>query len=73
MVLVGCLDGRVHECEVGGATMEVLHLEGSVLHMQFSHQFKVGFVYEKSHTYTRCNLFKLYIAIGKECSTLLCV
>ena len=55
VVLVGCLDGRVHECEVGGATKEVLHLEGSVLHMQFSHQFKVGFVYEKSHTYTRCN------------------
>lgn len=41
-MLIGCLDGRVHKWEVGGATKDLLHLEGSVLHMQFDHQLKVS-------------------------------
>ena len=40
-LLIGCLDGCVHQWEVGGATRDLLHLQGSVLHMQFDHQFKV--------------------------------
>ena len=44
-MLIGCLDGRVHQWEVGGATKDLLHLEGSVLHMQFDHQLKVHAIY----------------------------
>lgn len=48
-MLIGCLDGRVHQWEVGGATKDLLHLEGSVLHMQFDHQLEVS---TPTHTYT---------------------
>ena len=41
-MLIGCLDGCVHKWEVGGATKDLLHLEGSVLHMQFDHQLEVS-------------------------------
>ena len=40
-VLLGCLDGCVHQWDVGGATQQLLQLEGSVLHVQFDHQLKV--------------------------------
>lgn len=48
-MLIGCLDGHVHQWEVGGATKDLLHLEGSVLHMQFDHQLEVS---TPTHTYT---------------------
>ena len=43
VMFVGCLDGVVHQWEVGAGTRtEVLHLEGSVIHMQFDHKYKVA-------------------------------
>ena len=54
MILIGCLDGCVHQWEVGGAsTKDLLHMEGSVLHMQFDHQLKVCTTHTHTHTHAR--------------------
>jgi hypothetical protein len=54
-MLIGCLDGCVHQWEVGGATKDLLHLEGSVLHMQFDHQLKVS-THPHTHIHTEIDI-----------------
>lgn len=36
-MLVGCLDGQIHHCKLGGASKVLLELEGGVIHMRFNH------------------------------------
>ena len=55
-MLIGCLDGRVHKWEVGGATKDLLHLEGSVLHMQFDHQLEVSTCTYTPHSHTEIDI-----------------
>ena len=63
-LLIGCLDGCVHQWEMGGATKELLKLEGSVLHMRFDHQLKVCLhptvVYQKLCTMSYVSLRNVY-------------
>ena len=51
VMLIGCLDGRVHQWQVGGVTKELLHLEGSVLHMQFDHRLEVCLHFQEKFEY----------------------
>lgn len=41
MIYVGCLDGLVHQWKVGEPVRELLHLDGSVIHIRFDHKHKV--------------------------------
>ena len=42
MMLVGCLDGQVHQCPVDGTSKVLLQLEGGVIHMRFNRVHQVS-------------------------------
>ena len=49
-VLVGCLDGLVHQWKVGAESRVLFAMEGSIIHMRWNHTHKV--VYHSILQYT---------------------